>query len=410
MHHYLDELVQQHQRILLLQGPIGDFFQQLGNWLEKQEKIIFKINFNAGDEYFYPKTGNPYNPLTYRHELSQFRGFLADFIQQNAIDAIVCFGDAREYHRIAKQVAEQNKISFWAFEEGYFRPHFVTLEKDGVNAYSTLSRDPEFFRQFANLSEPDDIQPLAAGFLPLAKLAMRYYYTAYYHRHRYPHYQHHRILNVLHYCKIWTISSFKRLVYWIRDYNFEKKVVSGHFGDFFIVPLQVHNDSQVKVHCDFDSVKDFLVHVLDSFVNDAPSHLTLIVKHHPMDRGFIDYGNIIHDYIQRYPQLKGRLYYVHDVGLPVFLRHGKGMVTLNSTSGISALLHNMPTLTLGRASYHMPKLTYQGALAEFWHNPTPPDAEVFKWYRLFHLHKTQLNGSFYKEVVLRYPYNQNEKS
>ena len=86
--------------------------------------------------------------------------------------------------------------------------------------------------------------------------------------------------------------------------------------------------------------------------------------------------------------------------MPVFLRKAKGMVTLNSTSGLSALLHHVPTITLGRANYDIAGLTYQGTLANFWQNPTPPNTELFEAYRKFHLYKTQINGSFYTNVCL----------
>ena len=176
---------------------------------------------------------------------------------------------------------------------------------------------------------------------------------------------------------------------------------SGEFGRFFVVPLQVFNDSQVRVHSDFSSVRNFLLHVLTSFSFHAPQNTSLLIKHHPMDRGFIDYGKVIKHFIKRHPKLKGRIHYVHDVPLPVFLRHGTGMVTLNSTSGISALVHNMPVITLGRANYDIPGLTFQGSLAEFWQRPIPPDAELFHAYRQYHMNVTQINGNYYSRVNLQ---------
>lgn len=97
-----------------------------------------------------------------------------------------------------------------------------------------------------------------------------------------------------------------------------KKIEKGFFDDFFIVPLQVYDDSQVKVHCDYDSVESFLREVLDSFVRYAPKTLNLIIKHHPMDRGFIDYGCVIKEYQTQYPSCKHRILYVHDVPTPFY--------------------------------------------------------------------------------------------
>ncbi len=49
-----------------------------------------------------------------------------------------------------------------------------------------------------------------------------------------------------------------------------KQVKQLKFGDFYILPLQVYDDSQVRIHCDFESVEHFLIYVLDSFVQNAP--------------------------------------------------------------------------------------------------------------------------------------------
>lgn len=405
--HYLDDLVAQSNRPLLLQGPIGNFFTELSAWLTRQQKTVFKINFNAGDEYFYPN--NLPNTVAYRDSLEGFRTFLINFCRTQQIDGMLCFGDNRKYHQIAKDVCNQLNISFWAFEEGYFRPDYVTFEKTGVNDHSPLPRSADYFLQFSDLPEQEAPAKLAKGFCPIAKLAIQYYVAAYYRRNHYPQYRHHRFLNVWYYVKLWSISGVKRLHYYLYDHRFARRVEKGEFGEFFVLPLQVYDDSQILVHSDYPNVESFLREVLDSFATKAPEHLTLIVKHHPMDRGFIDYGEVIKEYVAYYPSLKKRIHYIHDVPMPVFLRHGKGMVTLNSTSGISALLHNMPVKVLGRANYDFIGLTDQGPLDDFWHNPTKPNEQVFSAYRRFHLHKTHINGSFYNKVLLRRPYNRSEE-
>lgn len=396
----LEELVGKNSRILLLQGPIGPFFKTFSQWLsERHHKTVFKLNFNYGDETFYPL----HIPRTfaYRDTYQAFPAFLAAFVQENLIDAVVCFGDSRPYHIAAKQVAEDYGLSFWAFEEGYFRPFYITLEQNGVNAFSPLPRDAAFFQTaFPKLRQQEYSEPpaVAGGFLPMAKCAVRYYATANRHRNRYPHYIHHRINSLTHYIGAWARSGIKRAAYMLQDRKFGREVESGRYGRFYILPLQVFNDSQVRVHSDFSSVQNFLLHVLTSFAAHAPDDTNLIVKHHPMDRGFTDYRQDINRFLQQHPKLKGRIFYVHDAPLPVFLRYGAGMVTLNSTSGLSALIHGMPVKIIGRASYDIPGITFQGSLAEFWKHPVPPDEDLFHAYRMYHINTTQINGSFYSEV------------
>lgn len=390
-----------HRRILLLQGPIGYFFTQLSDWLVQGGSQVYKINLNYGDEIFYAHRINAHR---YTGTLADFESYLRDFLTQYAIEAIVCFGDNRPYHRIAKLVCQmQPEIRFWVFEEGYFRPFWVTLEQDGVNAYSPLPRDAHFFIQnFSKLKQKNAVKmvPVKGGFLPMAQLAMRYYWAMYWGRKKFLHYQHHRFHEIRHYIKMWCISGLRRAYYVVVERSFARKIEQGQFGRFFVLPLQVFNDSQIRIHSDFSSVRAFLLHVLESFAHHAPDETQLLIKHHPMDRGFIDYDTDIQSVMAKYPHLIGRVHYVHDVPLPVFLRYGVGMVTLNSTSGLSALIHNMPVKVLGRAHYDMVGLTDQQILADFWHKPTKPNAKLFEAYRLYHLNITQINGNYYSEVNL----------
>ena len=395
----LQSLLESAENILLLQGPVGDFFQRLAGWLTANGKTVHKFNFNAGDDYFYPPTQA--HTVAFNDSYDAFPEFLQKYIIQHQIQAVVCFGDTRPYHLLAKRIANENQASFWAFEEGYFRPYYITLEKDGVNAFSPLPRRADFFlEQFPKLAqqEYEAPTPVRGGFTPMAKNAIRYYIELFRNPRKYPDYIHHRASNAGHYLKLWSISILKRLNYYIEDIQIAKRVEAGKYGKFFIVPLQVFNDSQVRIHCDFSSVRSFLLHVLASFAAHAPADTNLIIKHHPMDRGFIDYSRDIKRFIKKHPKLKGRITYVHDVPLPVFLRHGLGMVTINSTSGLSGLIHNMPVKVLGRAHYDIPGITDQNTLAEFWNHPTPPDSDLFHAYRMYHLNVTQINGNFYSQV------------
>lgn len=395
----LQSLLESAENILLLQGPVGDFFQRLAGWLTANGKTVHKFNFNAGDDYFYPPTQA--HTVAFNDSYDAFPEFLQKYIIQHQIQAVVCFGDTRPYHLLAKRIANENQASFWAFEEGYFRPYYITLEKDGVNAFSPLPRRADFFlEQFPKLARQEykAPTPVRGGFMPMAKNAVRYYIELFRNPNKYPNYIHHRASNAGHYLKLWSISILKRLNYYIEDIQIAKRVEAGKYGKFFIVPLQVFNDSQVRIHCDFSSVRSFLLHVLASFAAHAPADTNLIIKHHPMDRGFIDYSRDIKRFIKKHPKLKGRITYVHDVPLPVFLRHGLGMVTINSTSGLSGLIHNMPVKVLGRAHYDIPGITDQNTLAEFWNHPTPPDSDLFHAYRMYHLNVTQINGNFYSQV------------
>ncbi len=64
-----------------------------------------------------------------------------EIFSKQKIDAILMYNDCRIIHAKAIKVAKELGIEIWIFEEGYLRPYCITLEKDGVNANSSLPRD-----------------------------------------------------------------------------------------------------------------------------------------------------------------------------------------------------------------------------------------------------------------------------
>jgi capsular polysaccharide export protein len=87
--------------------------------------------------------------------------------------------------------------------------------------------------------------------------------------------------------------------------------------------------------------------------------------------------------------------YVHDLPMPELLTHSKAVVTINSTAGISALIHNKPLKVMGRALYDIKGITYQGHLNQFWTSGFKPDMKLFKQFRLYLLKNTQINAVYY---------------
>jgi len=81
--------------------------------------------------------------------------FLDRLIVERAVsDVMILFGDCRPLHRAAIRVAQSRGLRVYVVEEGYFRPDWITLEEGGVNGYSSLPRDPAWFREQARLPPP----------------------------------------------------------------------------------------------------------------------------------------------------------------------------------------------------------------------------------------------------------------
>lgn len=104
-----------HRNILLLQGKMGTFFCRFATFLMGQGKKVRKINFNAGDAFFYCHKDQADN---YRGKVQDFDAFLSQIIAEHDIDAIVCFNDCRPYHAIASGVCTRLDISFLCLKKG----------------------------------------------------------------------------------------------------------------------------------------------------------------------------------------------------------------------------------------------------------------------------------------------------
>jgi capsular polysaccharide export protein len=91
---------------------------------------------------------------------------------------------------------------------------------------------------------------------------------------------------------------------------------------------------------------DFIEDVIRSFSEHAHASDQLAFKHHPRDRGYNNYGLLIALLARRYGVV-GRVHYFHDGPLSRYLRTCRGVITVNSTVGLQALFHAVPTKTMG---------------------------------------------------------------
>ncbi len=390
LHHF------SHKNILFLQGPVGPFFKRIATQLRNINANVFRINFNGGDWLFSGR-----DAINFRDHPNQWEDFFEKKLIELKIDYVVLFGDCRPIHKVARRVAKKHQIELFVFEEGYVRPNFVTFERFGVNDNSTLPRSPDFYLK-NGLVPVQPEQELGYTFHMICLWGFLYFSAALLLRPFYKQYRHHRPVRLKE-GWIW-LRGFTRKIYYDRKERHMLDRFTGPLAkSFYLVPLQVYNDSQIHTHSDFRSVKMFIRHVVKSFAQKAPSHTHLLFKHHPMDRGYNDYSELIEKLAIKYNAM-GRVHYVHDLHLPSLLTNALGTVVVNSTIGFSSLYHNCPVKACGRAIYDMEGLTFQGPLDEFWE--AAPDFsinhELFTRFRNYMILTTQINGNFYKRLKTPY--------
>ncbi len=352
---------------------------------------VTKVNFHVGEAIFFRGE----EAVPFRDPPSAWPSFVRRLMEERGIDAIFVFGDCRPIHRIAIEAARERGARVWVFEEGYLRPDWITLERDGVNGYSRLPRDPEFYRAFGEVAEPPStpVGPsfgLSAWYSTLSALAFTHLNQGY------RHYVHHRNINAWFQTHAWVRGYFRKKIFARRERGLIERFEGELSKRYFFVPLQVHCDFQF-LHSPYEEMTQFVEEVLDAFVAHADPRECIVFKHHPMDRPYKDYTDYFRGLASHY-QLESRLFYVHDLHLPTLLKHARGTITVNSTVGLSSIHHNTAVKTMGTAVYDMPGLTHQGTLAQFLAAPGAPDEELYSAFRRYLLRTNQANGNFYRTL------------
>jgi capsule polysaccharide modification protein KpsS len=379
------------RRLLLLQGPAGPFFARVAKQLQAAGASVTKVNFNAGEDLYYGGS----DVVPYRGALEAWPDFFEALAEQRKIDGVVLFGDCRPLHRAAIERASRLGIEVFVFEEGYVRPDFVTLERGGVNGHSAMPRDPEFYAKLRPGKERPH-RPVKHAFLKSALHTICYASAVALAKQRYPLYRHHRDIRPLAQARLWWRGTVRRVVHTLRDREIAARLDGRDMPPFFFVPLQVHLDSQLS-HSRYATINEFIREVVSTFAEHAPKDHALVLKLHPMDRPYSDYSMDIEALRLEYG-LGERLHYVDVINLPSALRSARGTVVINSTVGLSSLMHGTPVKCLGRAIYDMPGLTHQGTLAEFFEAPGSVDRELHRRFRLWLLQNNQLNGSVWSRL------------
>ncbi len=382
------------KRILLLQGPVGPFFWRLAKDLRQAGADVYKVNFNAGDWFFYPS-----GAFNYRGTMEAWPAWFETLIGDLGIDVMLLFGDCRPIHQAAHAIALRYGIEIGVFEEGYIRPDYITLEPFGVNGYSRLPRSAEHYQD----NPPAKLVKRSVGstYWYLVWYSFWYFAVGALGKPWFRHYRHHRPLTLWEGLP-WMRAVWRKWWYLFVERGIQKRLVSEWDQRYFLIPLQVHNDSQITVHTDMAGVEHFIEAALNSFAQHAPLDVLLVFKHHPMDRGYSDYSMLIKR-LAGDLGIESRVLYIHDQHLPTLLDHARGVLVINSTVGLSALIHGTPTKVCGKALYDFAGLTYQGELDNYWDEAPDaiPDQRLLNRFLHHLVSRTQLNGSFYRRLKLK---------
>ncbi len=378
---------------LFLQGPPGPFFAKLAARLKEEGHLIRRINFNGGDRASWPGFGTDY-----RGKAEDWPRFFDSFVANERVTDLVLFGDCRPLHRAAHGMATNRKVRIHVLEEGYIRPDWMTLELDGVNGNSTLSRDPRWYLAEARELPPlPNLPPVPSSFDRRAREIVSYHAQSILQMWRFPNYRSHRPKPALVELYGWAWRMLGR-----SKARQRTQATLRALGDspYFAFPLQLNSDSQIHTHSPFGSMKVAAEFVIESFARTAPAETRLLVKEHPLDNGLINWRRLI----ARQAAACGvsdRVLLLEEGDIAQIVARARGVVTINSTTGTLALSAGVPVAVLGHAVYHIAGITHQGPLDSFWRSPRPPRPELYDAFCRVLLNRCLIRGGFLSDEGLQ---------
>jgi capsular polysaccharide export protein len=384
------------RNLLLLQGVATPFFSELGKALESAGHSVLKVNFCGGDLLSGRFFSTSIKHINYRGGLKGLDAFYISLFDEHHITDILLFGDTRPVHTPALQVAKEMNIKLHVFEEGYFRPNFITLDKGGVNAYSSLPKNAEFYKNQSHIKHKT-AKKGGGGLTIRAWHDLRYHVATLLLKSQFPHYQSHRPERASKEYWGW-IKRLPSLYFYYNDKSKQRiNTLLKTQKTFYLLPLQLDGDSQMRVHSPINTVSELIDITLKSFSTNASSDSILVIKNHPLDPWFVNYPRLINKCARQYGIAKERIIYLESGDLESLLSHTKGTVLVNSTVGTSALSLGSPVIALGSAIYDIEGLTFQGSLDQFWTQASPPDKALFDNFKDSVIERTQINGTFYSQ-------------
>lgn len=382
----------QPRRVMLLQGLMGPFFHELGKGLIARGHKVFKVNFNGGDRLYWRLA----NGIDYTGSLADWPQTFSGLLDTHQITDIMLFGDCRDHHTGALEICRARNIRAWVFEEGYIRPDWVTMELGGVNGHSSLPRDPQWYRDAAAALPPlPEHKRVLSSFRRRATQGLFYNAADVLTRWRFKGWTNHRPWHPLVEGAGWARKLNSRQLREQRAVQLIERLEADS-ARYFLFPLQLDSDAQIRLHSPFAGVADALKVVIDSFAAHAPADVRLVVKEHPLDNGVRDWELEARDLALR-AGVEDRVDYLAWGDIEAVAERALGMVTINSTSGTLGLARGLPVIVLGTAIYDMPALTCQDGLDRFWTQATPPDPETFAAFRRVLIDRCLIPGGFFSD-------------
>lgn len=398
----------QGRSFILLQGPQSYFFIELANALVFCGASVVKVNFCGGDVLIWQshKKDDAIVSVNYHDRACNFPLFIKELYDKHKATDLVVYSDWRPMHQDAILVAKSLAINIWVYEEGYLRSGFVTLEKNGVNGRSSIPKKASVIQELAQTCPsftPSRLTLQHDSIYNKVRFAILHHFGNVVLFPAFAFYRTHRAHNIL----FELIGILPRYLNRKNRRSRSSQSLKAFLKDkrpFFFYPLQLKDDSQVQLYSPYIRQEEAITAIISSFAKNAPKDSRLLIKNHPLDNGLIPYRN----YIEKMAQALGcggRVCYIEDGNSNFLIKKSCGVVLINSTVGLSALLQRKKVFCLGYAVYGIKGLAhsflYQN-LDDFWTSNEPFNEQLFNDFCAVIKAKALIEGDFYTARGVRW--------
>lgn len=362
------------RHFLFLQGMPCLFFPHLAERLRAGGAQTSHISLCLGDQIFWhgPKAVN------YRGSYAAWPAYIETFLRQNNVTDLILLGEKRYYHREAVAIAQQLGIKVTVTDFGYLRPDWMAWERDGMSGGSHFPRDPETIKALAaSLPTPDWSVQFTDSAMVMACSDLLYSFSTLLGRLLFPLYRRSdRRPPTLLYFPACGLRLLGNAVLKSKARRFVQNLIASD-ADYYLFPLQLNYDFQITAYSHYTGMAATLQQVLASFAAHAPAGTKLVLKEHPWDPGLINWARLARRQA-RGLGISERIEYLRGGDLKQLVAQARGVVTVNSTTGMTALEMGRPLKALGQAVYDIVGLTYAGSLDSFWSSPHRPDPALMQ--------------------------------
>ncbi|MFA5121356.1 capsule biosynthesis protein [Zavarzinia sp.] len=384
------------KHFVFLQGMPSPFFTRIGNDLAARGHRVTGVNLCFGDWYFWKGPA----AINYRGTRRGWPAFIGRLFEREGVTDLVLLGEQRAYHKVAIAEAKKRGVRVTVTDFGYLRPDWVTLEADGMGGNSLFPRDLATIRRLAEGAPvPRPGSRFADSFRTMAIGDLIYSFGNILFAWAFPFYRRSdKRANPFVYFPFMA----RRLMTTKARQREAAELMARMIAEkrrFFFFPLQLEHDFQVVAYSPFADLREPLRRVIASFARHAAADDWLMIKPHPWDPGLRNWRKLTRRFAAEHG-VADRVAFIDGGVLGETTRASVGMVTVNSTSGVTALEVGRPLKVLGQAVYDIPGLAFQGSLDAFWQKATPPAAADVQAFLAAMAATIQIRGTFFSEPGL----------